>query len=154
MFSFSTITFFFCLIYTPWAKLEPTPKYYRILQYQNKMTIQIREEQYKVLEAEATRWQLKSIILDYTEQIESVDKVLADKIRRTDENISLKYMQNVYDLTSVEQYQIALFVLMIDTGIDVFEHEEFSYIIHHSFLCGNAKARHIILSCTNILEGS
>ena len=75
---------------------------------------------------------------------------MAERIRSLDEETRLSVFTKIYNLTSVRDYQRALLALFADTKVDIFKEEEFAFIINHSFLSGDAKARHIILSCLNI----
>ena len=112
--------------------------------------LQFSQKQFDDLESKVIPNQLKQMVLDYANEIESEDADLADRIRSLDEETSLSIFTKIYNLTSIRDYQRTLLALFADTEVDIFQQEEFAFIINHSFLSGDAKARHIILSCINI----
>lgn len=116
------------------------------------MALKIGEEQYKAIEVETIRRQLKEIVSGYADEIESEDPDLAKRIRSLDKETCLALFKDIYNLTSDPYYQKALLALIVSTGVNIFRADEFSYIMNHPFLCGDAKARHIVLSSLSILK--
>jgi hypothetical protein len=110
------------------------------------MMLKIGKEQFINIQLEYRKAQRRILVIEYTNEIKSHDPQLAEQIRSMDKEVVLNLFNNIYNLTSDKYYQRALLALLISTKVNIFELPEFSYIIHHPFLIGDAKARHIIFS--------
>ena len=65
-----------------------------------------------------------------------------NRIRSLDEQFCLTQLTNIYNVTQDRFYQRALLALLVSTGVDIFDREEFTYILQHPFLSGDAKIAH------------
>jgi hypothetical protein len=118
------------------------------------MTLKIRQEQYNILESQTIRRKLKAIVLTYANELELKDPDLANRIRSLDEQFCLTQLTNIYNVTQDRFYQRALLALLVSTGVAIFDREEFTYILQHPFLSGDAKVRHILLSGLSLSKRS
>lgn len=111
------------------------------------MAFIVTQDQYELLKIKNAENQLFSLFTEYTNEIGEQDDDLATRIRTMPGPQKLPLFTNIYNLTTDRYSQIALLAIIVSTGVDIFKFDQFSYILDHPYLNGDAKARHIIISC-------
>ena len=115
--------------------------------------LQIRADQYERLERVALERQTRQTARRFAQEVEERDRDLATRTLQYSNGDDLEFLDRLLRLTNIEQYQKFLLFAFLQTGIDFFEQGDFRYILDHTLLSGNAKARHLALSGFAILQG-